>query len=478
MILFALLVVGIVAAYTACARPNWFWATFACAPFLIRIVAAAGNVNPNLIAVGPVSLRDADPCTLALVIGILYHGRKQGLRALRRQPGGMILVLICSFLAIKVVLAMMFGSASIASNEIANHSLGGAVAAVGEVRDSFMGLIAPIYAVLTARRLKVSSMTSPLVVAAGAILLVAGIRITASGQMWSTNGEFRFLGADEAMMLALLSFVMPFLGPSGRALTARRVFAFVALAVAFLANSRSVWLGALLGGAILLLLMVLGKVRLSRNRSVRALYTFAITLALVTGLASVFSGSLGLQSFSESTGIGQRLLAITNPDSDPDASWRQELWRARVEQVGDDWLWGRQLGDRQLSLVGRTWVTFPNHNAYVTAFELGGVFLFGLVIFYWGALAVRAVQLLRMNSPPSVSWQPALALAIVAMSLGYSVAYDFPAMGAALATILLINASSPPLFTNATLSYRAEQWAPPRTKVASEMRPGNATMPI
>jgi hypothetical protein len=475
MILFALLVVGIVAAYTACARPNWFWATFACASFLLGVLAAAGNLNPNLIEAGPVGLRVSDPCTLALAIGILYHGRKQGFRSVRRQPGSVMLMLICSFLAIKVVLAMMFGSASIASNGIANQSLGGAVAAVGEVRDSFIGLIAPIYAILAARHLKVSRMIWPFAVAIGAILLVAAIRIAEAGQIWSNSGEVRFLGADEALTLALLGFVLPFLGSSGPGRTALRALAFVAVAVAVLANSRSVWLGVSLGAVPLLLLIVFGKVQLSRDRTVRTLYTLAIALALVMGLAIVFFGNLALQSFSDSTGIGQRLLAITDPARDPDAAWRQELWKARVEQVGDDWLWGRQLGDRRLTLVGTTWVAFPNHNAYVTSFELGGLFLLGLVTAYWGALAAKAVKLLRMNSSPSFSWQPALALVIIAMSLGYSVAYDFPSIGAAVATILLLNASGAPLFTNVTLSYRARQWSPPRARAASPMRTGDTT---
>jgi hypothetical protein len=315
----------------------------------------------------------------------------------------------------------------------------------------------------------------PFAVAIGAILLVAAIRIAEAGQIWSNSGEVRFLGADEALTLALLGFVLPFLGSSGPGRTALRALAFVAVAVAVLANSRSVWLGVSLGAVPLLLLIVFGKVQLSRDRTVRTLYTLAIALALVMGLAIVFFGNLALQSFSDSTGIGQRLLAITDPARDPDAAWRQELWKARVEQVGDDWLWGRQLGDRRLTLVGTTWVAFPNHNAYVTSFELGGLFLLGLVTAYWGALAAKAVKLLRMNSSPSFSWQPALALVIIAMSLGYSVAYDFPSIGAAVATILLLNASGAPLFTNVTLSYRARQWSPPRARAASPMRTGDTT---
>lgn len=477
MILAALLLVGIVAAYTACVWPTWFWTVFACSPILLRLLAATSELDPNTIAAGAVKLRVSDPGTLGLAIGILYYGRTDGFRFMRYRPVKVILVLIASFLAVKVFLAILFGSAS--SNNIASRFLGGAVGAVGEVRDSFIGLIAPMYAVLAARHLKMSRMKLPFVVAICAILIMAAIQIARKGMIWSNHGEYRFLAADEALTLTLVAFVLPFLWPSGRGRIAPGLLAFVALGVAVLANSRSVWLAAFLGAVILLVLMLSGKLQFSKDRSVRALYVMvAVTVVLVIGLALVFAGPLGLQSFADEKGIGQRFLAFTDTSHDPDSSWRQELWRNRIEQVGDDWPFGRQLGDRRLTLVGRSWLSVPDHNGYITTFELGGVFLLGLAIAYWGALAVKAIKLLRTKSPPSISWQPALALAIVAMSLSYSVAYDFPSIGAVLATMLILNGSGPQTLTNARLSYRARQWAPSRMRVVSQIRTGSSTMPF
>jgi len=326
--------------------------------------------------------------------------------------------------------------------------------------------------------LKMFRMMLPLVIAVSVILLLAAIQVGVAGQIWSNNAQFRFLAADETATLTVLSFVLLLLRPSRPSRIPSRFLALVALGVAVLANHRCVWLGMLLSGAVLLVLVAFGKLQLSRDRSVRALYMAAITLVVALGVTVVCSGAFGIQSLSDSNRIGQRLLAITDPGQDPTASWRQELWRQRIEQVGDDWLWGRQLGDRRLSLVGANWVAFPDHNAYVTAFELGGVLLLGLVVAYWGALAAKAVKVVRMSNLPAFSWQPALALAVIAMSLGYSVAYDFPSIGAALATILVLHGSGLPLSRNIRLSYVMRPGVIQPVKVAAQIRTPNRTVEL
>ena len=445
MLLIAMLIAALVVAYTACARPNWFWTAFLSAPTILSMLSPADNFDPNGIAMGPLRLRLSDPSMLGLLIGLLYHFRPKHLRSLRRQPGGITLALILFFLTIKLLLTVLTGGALIASNPIANGYLGGLVAAAGEVRDNFVPLIAAFYAAISARRLKLSTLTAPFVIAIGVILLRAATQITASGKIWSNGGEFRFINSSEAITLLLLSFLLPFLRSSGPSRAGLRSLACVAFAVAMTANHRSVWLCALLAVMVLLGLAVSGKLQLSKDKSVRAVYAVSIALTLITGSAVLLSGSSELQGFSDSKGLGQRLLAFTDPGSDPDASWRLSLWIDRVDQIGDTWIWGRQLGDRRQSLVAGNWVAVPNHSGYVTTVELGGLLLLSLVVAYWWALAAGAIKSLRMKSLASESWPPAVALIVIAMALGYAISYDFSFLGPALATILTSRQCGQPL---------------------------------
>ena len=99
---------------------------------------------------------------------------------------------------------------------------------------------------------------------------------------------------------------------------------------------------------------------------------------------------------------------------------------------------GRLLGDRQQTLMNGTWLAVPNHNAYLTTFELGGVLLLGLMITLWGGLVIEAIKRMRANRRSSASWAPGVALAVIAASLAFGIAYDFPLIGPALATVLLL----------------------------------------
>jgi hypothetical protein len=331
---------------------------------------------------------------------------------------------------------VLVGKAVIASNPLANESLGGLVAAVGEVRDSFLPFVASLYAMLSAKNLKLPRLVAPLAFTIGVILLKALLQITESGRIWSNDAEFRFINSTEAITLVLLAFLLPFLRSSGTGWGALRLLAFGTFVMAMVANHRSVWLCTLLAVLAFLPLVASGRLRLSRNTSNRVVYFLAIMLAIGTGSAVLFSASSEVQGVPGSVGLGHRLLAITDPEGDATASWRQELWQARINQVGDDWFWGRQLGDRRLTLVNLTWVGDPDHNGYVTAFELGGVLLLGLVLTYWGALAARAMRRLRAERLSSDVWQPALALVVIVIALGFAISYDFTSFGPALATLL------------------------------------------
>ncbi len=435
MVLIALLIAAAVVSFAAIRSPRWFWATFASAPTALTIIGPLILLDPDHILLGPLQLRVWDPSAFGLLIGILYHFRGQGLRPLLREPGGMILRLVCGFLLLKVLMAVLFRD-STAANVVANSLAGGSIAALGEIRDSFLAVFAPIYAILTVRKQTARYMGMPALFTVGIILLRAVTQIATTGTVWDSSAEFRFINANEAVTLTILSLLLFFLSVNtSRSRAVFRSFACVGVVVALVANHRSEWVAAAAGFAVLSVLILSGKLTIGRRGLAAPICIALLASLLIVAGVTAFS-TVDNQLLAGSTGMQKRMLAVIDPSQDANASWRQDLWRDRIAQVGDNWLWGRQLGDRQLSYAGNYWTTVPNHNAYVTAFELGGLTMLTLMVLFFGTLARAAMQLLRMKN--STSWQPALALGIIAMCLGFGVAYDFPTIGPAIATLLVL----------------------------------------
>ena len=433
-----------VAAYIACFRPNWFLSVLICIPVVLGFVVTMLGGDGLNISMGSVTLRTTDPGTLGLLIGILYHARSGGLRQLRRQPGGAVLRVIIVFLVIKVLATIMFGGNSIASNALANTLGGGLAAALGEVRDDLLAVIVPMYVIVSSRHLKLSRMVVPFLTAIGIILVKALLTIVDTGQIWSSTAEFRFIHADDAIELTFLSFVIFFFPAAARRQRFFRFAACIAFIIALVANHRSQWLASILGVSVLLFQFMAGKLTRLKHRQSRVVWIMAFPIAIMIGLAIMYSGNQSTLG-SDTTGIGTRALAFTDPASDPDSKWRMALWLARIEEANEHWIGGRFLGVRPLTLVNGRLLGVPNHNAYLTAYELGGVLLLGLVIALWGALVIEAIKRMRAAGPPSITWAPAVALSVVSASLAFGVAYDFPLIGPALATVLLLREPNRPL---------------------------------
>jgi hypothetical protein len=400
------------------------------------ILTTLGGDGVN-IPMGSLTLRPTDPGALGLLIGILYFAQSGGLRELKRQPGGAVLLVISGFLIMKVLATVMFGGNSIESNALANTLGGGLVAALGEVRDDLIAVIAPVYVIVSTRHLKLSRMVAPFLAAIGIIFFKALLTIADTGQIWSSTAEFRFINAQEAITLTLLSFIIFFVTAAARRQRFFRFTAYIAFIVALVANHRSQWLASILGVSVLLFLLMAGKLTLLTHRKSRALWIMTVPIAIMIGLAIVDSGNQSMQG-SDTTVIGTRALAFTDPASDADSAWRMALWLGRIEEANEHWIGGRFLGARPLTLVNGDLLTAPDHNAYLTAYELGGVLLLGLVIALWGALVIEAIKRIRAVGPRSATWAPAVALAVVTASLAFGVAYDFPLIGPALATVLLL----------------------------------------
>lgn len=431
MLIVFMLAAAVFAVWAACFRPTWFFVALIGIPITLAMVGRGLGEDSTAIQFGPLTVRLMDPCALGLVAGILYHGHSRVWRVSGSRAGGRVARWIALYLGLKVIATMMFAGQIIASNGLSNSWGGGVIAAAGEVRDNFLAILAPLLVVVCARHITAERLRKPFIILVGIIVTTAVVRLArGEAQIWSGMGESRFIGAGEAITLALVSFFLYCM--PGRTQNRGRVrfVAIVAFAIAILANHRSVWLASCIGLAVLITATIRGNVPTVRKKT-------AWIVLLLTGFGAVALILMrGNGAMTDEGGLDTRMLAFTDPVSDSDSAWRMGLWMARVQGVADDWVFGRFLGDRPVTLLNGQWIAAPDHSAYVSAFEMGGLCLLLVVFRFWTDLIRTAWNMIRARGAKDPSG--ALALAMIAASLAHGVAYDFPLLGPSLAVLLLM----------------------------------------
>jgi hypothetical protein len=227
----------------------------------------------------------------------------------------------------------------------------------------------------------------------------------------------------------------------------------VALVVATIANHRSQWLGLICGLAVFLLIVVFAPPIVRNPKPLRV----GIVVALLTIAVLVPAGMYATENRSGTLlpeFLVKRLYAFTDPSRDPDADFREKVWRSQIDQVGGDWPWGLPFGARTETLMKGRWFSVPAHSAYVSIYESGGVILCVLTLLFWyRVVQIALLRLLRHRFQEPI-WPALLALTTTACSLAFGSAYFFPLLGPALAVILTfdyvpdpIPASPPPYRT-------------------------------
>jgi len=437
MILIGFLLLAVIAACIACFRPAWFWAVYVIAPVLLEIPAIFLSYNINAIPLGPLLVRVTDVGTFGLLIGVIFHGLRHGFQALKRDPDGYCVAAILFFLLLKVLVTVAFGRDVILANPISSQALGGLVAATGDIRDSLMALVLPVYVYMTKESYDLKKLGWPCICASCVILLKAAISIAVTRTIWSANAEDRFINAHEAVHLTIFSFILFFLSVPRLSPSLRRSFALGIFAVSLIANHRAQWVAALASISVFVLIICLGRPFVGNPKLNRLLVTgFCLFLGMLL-VGSSFVESFA-QQFPLFGDIAVRLYAITDPSRDADASWRQALWQDRIRQVGDNWPWGRLLGDRHPVFFHGGWLLVPDHSAYVSIYELGGVILCVLVGIFWLRIIQVSVRRVLLAKDTEQMWVPLVALSITAASLAFGVAYDFPWIGPSLALVFTL----------------------------------------
>ncbi len=475
------LVLTALAIYLACFQPPWFWAVFAGGPVLLDTLADIQHFDIYGIALGPLQIRATDIGFLGVLAGALYHCRRDGLRCLRDTAGGRIFGLISLFLILKVIFSVVVGGDQIEANRSASHAAGGLVAAVGDLRDGLLAFIAPLYVYASRRGRELRTLGWPIVVATCLLLFKAAVGIAIAGQIWTgtADTDARYIASYDAITLTLFGWMLLFLPIPGLKPVFARTLACVALVTATVANHRSQWIGITAGFLVLLPVLMLGRPIL-RNPKLSRVVLAGTAFTLVAMLAALFSlNDLTTRRFPVLETLTVRLYAVTNPQQDPTAKWRDEIWTDRIAQIGSNWPWGRTLGDRLDTLVRGQWLNLPDHSAYVAMFELGGVILGGLVFLFWGRLLQIAGGRVLRETDPARLWAATAAIMVIVASLAYGTAYTFPDIGPALALILVLDggtgeaswsrAKSRALATEAATVPRAD-WSVPGNSPVTYLR--------
>jgi hypothetical protein len=442
MVMLTFFAMSVACVYVAVRRPNWFWTMIVASGVGIQLVSAALHERSTQIDIGSISARSTDPAVLGILIGTIYHVRRdrrlQGVQFLTRNPAGVIVLAFLTFMFVKVLVSILFRSDDIMSSRIASHAAGGLVAALGDLRDDLLPFL-PIFYVYAARRSRNLRLLGKPVAVLVCILLIKAMIGTVLADPGFGDTEKRYMTSEESITLTIFSFMLLFLPVPRLSRQLSVMLSLGGLAVATFANHRSQWLALAAGFAILGLVVGFGPPMVRNPKRVRlSLTAVAIVTAILVPVGMQAVESEGSDSILPPF-LVKRLYAFTNPARDPDSNWRQRLWQSRIESVGSDWPWGRPLGARPDTLLDGKWTSVPDHSAYVSMYEIGGVLLCTLAGLYWLRLMqIAALRLLR-HPPGATVWPAAIVLTTTAASLAYGTAYLFPLLGPALAAVMIFS---------------------------------------
>lgn len=417
----------LLAPYLALKRPYWFLAFFLSYPSTVRLYAKLieGHQFDTTLSVGSLTLRGADPCTAAMALAVLvcFVDMRRMQRLLDAKMG--LVLLMAVFLTGKVLFAVYNGHVS---HTISNPLGGGLIAALGEVRDELLPIFIPIYIAAYTEKSSIKDGLFTIVKIVCPIEIAMGIIwIAFKGLSFDLDPDLRYLG-DGALIITLFAAYL-MLTPAGRlSATHRTILGLVMIAFATFSNNRSQWLALLTGSFTFCGFYALG-VGFARD-AVKRMAVVLLGLCLVTGSIG-FLASGAAQSLKSVSKIRERAWAFTDFQRDTTASWRYSIWLQRIKLVGDDWPWGRQLGDRREVYVDYHWVGAPNHNAFVTLYELGGVILcllYAMFAFSYVTRLWKEIVLKSNNSSYDLSFLIFVTISFVAVHT-YMVAYGMPLIG-------------------------------------------------
>lgn len=437
--------------YIACKKPEWFWTAWVCGPLILETMSlqnsAVATYSWDTVQIGPILFRDSDQAVLAMMIAIGIYIKRHGIGTLFKKPGGTTMFVFLVFVVLKTAYSVLLAGDLILQNRVTSHMAGGLVAALGDARDGLSAFFPPFYAYFIKKSRDLKALGWPIVVCICLLLVNWVCGVLTFGHIWTGNINplRRPINAGNAIDLTVFSMILLFLPVSRIPLWATRSLATFALVVAILANHRSQWMACVAGAAVLIPILLLGK-PLSRKPLLSHASFAGVLCVLVCGtcLLNFFPKLMG-EHKSLYDDLEIRLYAFTEPSKDPDSKWRNDIWHDRVVQVGNNWPWGRPLGARAETLIKGKWLEVPDHSAYVSAFEMGGIFLCLLLAVFFGQLTLLGFRQITTETEPRRLWPAAIGLTTISATLAFGGAYYFQALGPAMIVVLLLSENSPGL---------------------------------
>lgn len=426
--------------YLAFKRPWWFISFALIFPVLYDIGMVAQGLTDEyaLVYLGPIGIRATDPVAAGLVLGLASALPSRKRLGRLKTTDSWPFLLICSYILLKVISSTLQG----VPTGIGNQLGGGVVAALGEARDAFLPLLFPLYFAMFIDRDSIRGGFLFMAATAGSAILLRTLAfVLATGAVWGIDPEYRYIRASDAISLTIVGFFLLMVPCRNEGKKFPRWLGAFLVILATLANHRSQWLGLLLGSGAYLMLYALG---VGRDISVRTkIYYISFAMILLPFFILLTPLETVEQFLKDNSEVAVRLRALTDYEQDDDSSWRYQLWTARVNYVGRDWLSGRQLGDRRPVILHNTVVTVPNHSTYVTLYELGGALMCSLYFVAISILVKRTWKrlLARNSSPFDRAFLNFSVVSIICLH-GWMIAYDMYSMLGIMIGVLLVHLAS------------------------------------
>ncbi len=295
------------------------------------------------------------------------------------------------------------------------------LSAPGEFRYRYMILILPIYMSLFFSSPPQRKKCFRLLIILSLFFTLIFVPVIGELNGWSVGEENRFLGATISLGL-IYGLTALFLARKCRVFSFSYIFLWLtAIPVFFMVlidGHRSVWMASTV---IFLSLILLKEIRLSK------MWAWGTAGLLALFIVWHLVGTTGL---NVSEYIWRRGIAFLDPQADPTAGWRLELWRAQIDKFIDSPILGEGFGGywRVYSAKLGGVVDVSPHNLYVqTLIKLGivGMFLYGIIVIKVFIKLKSWVLDESKNNPESAIVITALVILIAAHAFYYVYAFEY-----------------------------------------------------
>ncbi|MEI7766678.1 MAG: hypothetical protein WCJ97_04470 [Phycisphaerae bacterium] len=223
-------------------------------------------------------------------------------------------------------------------------------------------------------------------------------------------GGMRFCSASSALLMLMGALGMVFLWKNHKKYWWRMPLLGIYVIMVLIADHRSVWLAGI--AAMIFFTIMNGLGLLGKNNGFTRVVLPLIGVLGLIGVFMIMTTSLGDSIFGKEQAdlIRVRAQAITDPDSDGTAAWRQERWEYLIARAEDYWVLGMPAGTHAKmsdAEMGKDYLVA--HNMYVDLYIRMGavsVVFYALILFgfIYGSFKILLTRKYAIDEYHSVSF--------------------------------------------------------------------------